>query len=60
MRDYLYEREKKMDKDDAIMEWFQAHLNDVILEYCNLFEIQASAENRNNAKEFLIRALKNV
>lgn len=60
MQDYLYDREKKMDRDDAVKEWFEAHLNDVILEYCNLFEIKATSENRKEAKEFLIRALKNV
>ena len=58
--DYLYERKKKMDKDDAKMEWIEAKINDVILEYCNLVKVEATAEHRNNAKEVIVRALKNV
>lgn len=57
--DYLYEREKKMDKDDAVMEWFQRKINEIVLEYCARLDLDDPVY-RNEAKDWILKALKNV
>jgi hypothetical protein len=58
--DYLYEREKKMDRDDAILEWFESKIRDTLLEYCLLRGLEGNSIHKSDAKEFIVRALKNV
>ncbi len=58
--DYLYEQEKKIDKDNAVMEWFEAGLNDLILDYCHKDGKMSHPSTREEAKDWILKALKNV
>ncbi len=56
-----YRREtKKMDKDDVKMEFFEAGLNDIILEYCHKDGKMSHPSTREEAKDWILKALKNV
>ncbi len=58
--DYIYEREKKMDRDDSAREWFESRINDLILDYCARMNVRVTSFYRSEAKDRIIRALKNV
>ena len=59
--DLQYEKEKRQNRKDAVAEFFEGRINDIILEYADLsHQDRKSATAREEAKDLILEALKNL
>lgn len=60
MQDHLYERERKMDKDDELMEFVIFRIDNLIAEFCGRLSSRPTQGERELVKELILKALKNA